>query len=332
MLHRFGVWRLGVGIFDFFKNLFQRKAKLSGVTPPGLASPKSELWVSDESQRSLLGHKVEDVVEAYSLFLQIRYPDHHKHFEARLKNDPDAARAEAVVFSWLRLQGHRPQIAESPAMGGMDYLCEPEFEEPFLVEVTALNRDAVELRSGWPDKLSEVAGSFSMITPSLWSKALHKAPQLAGQDVPRVLAICLTHIGASALLGTLAAKWLMMSEPQIEVPIALQGELPPARNVTNLKRAAFFNIQDGAVVPVRQSISAILLIAIWNDLLEVVGMLHPAASVPFDYRTFGDVPFLRAEWPIKDKAIRMEWVAGHPKPGRFCHRKVTMTEAELRGK
>jgi hypothetical protein len=319
-----------VGIFDFIKNSFKTKAEPMATlleSPP----PNSRLWFPEESQRILPGENVEDVIKAYTLFLEVRHPDHHRRFEERLQNDPHAARAEAVVFSWLRVQGHQPKIAESLDKGGMDYLCEPESDEPYMIEVTALNRDAVEDRSGWPDELTEAAGSFAMITPSLWYKARHKASQMAGQDLPRVLAICLSHIGASALLGTLAAEWFMMSEPKIEIPISLKKEPAPARTMTDLKKAAFFNLQGGVVVPVRQSISAILLISIWNDSLEVVGMLHPAPAVPFDYRTFGDVPFLRAEWPIQGDAIRMEWVVGRPKSGRFYHRRVTMTEAELRG-
>jgi hypothetical protein len=289
-----------------------------------------ELWTPGEDHSSSLCDRVEDVLKAYSLFLEVRHPNHHKLIEARLKSDPDAARSEAVVFSWLRAQGHHPQVAESLERGGMDYLCVPESEEPFLIEVTALNKESVERRSGMPDEVDEVARTFSMITPKLWSKTLKKAPQLAGHDFPRVLSICLTHGGASVLLGTLAAEWLMTSEPKIEVPIALEGDPIPARNVTDLTKSAFFLLQDGAILPVRQSISAILLISIWNDL-AVVGMLHPVASVPFDYRIFREVPFLRIEWPIKDNIMRMEWVVAHPNPCRFYHHKIKMTEAELRG-
>jgi hypothetical protein len=293
--------------------------------------PQAELWSPDQGRRSSAGDTVEDVVNAYLLFLEVRHPDHLKLFRDRLKMDPDAAKAEAVVFSWLRRERCCPRIAESPRTGGADYRCIPESKNPFLVEVTHLDRDAVKQRSGWPDQLSDIAHTFSMITPNLRSKTQAKVPQLAGQDAPRVLAICLAHVGASALLGTLAAEWLMISELRIEMPIALEGEPAPARTVTDLKKSAFFRLHEGAIVPVRQSISAILLIAIWEDQLEVVGMLHPAPAAPFDYHTFGDVPFLRVAWPIAGNAIRTEWVVGHPSPSRCYHSKVTMTDGELRG-
>lgn len=291
---------------------------------------QARLWVPN-ADRGYSGDSIQGLVKAYSLFLEVCFRDHLKSFEDRLGSDPDAANAEAVVFSWLRHQGHRPNLAESLSAGGGDYLCTPESRRPFLVEVTHLNKDAVEQRSGWPDELSEVARSFSQITPNLWSKARGKAPQLADHEGPRVLAICLAHIAASVLLGRLAAQWLMISEPKIEVPLALNGESKPARNVTDLKNAAFFKLQAGAIVPVRQSISAILLIAIWEKQLEVVGMLHPKPAVPFDYHSLGDVPFLRVQWPIVADEIRTEWVIANPNPVRYYHNAVTFTNEELRG-
>jgi hypothetical protein len=117
-----------------------------------------------------------------------------------------------------------------------------------------------------------------MITPQLAGKAKRKAPQLAtGQaDVPRVLAICLSHPGASALLSTLAAEWFMVSDPTIQVPLWQEGaELGTARLATDLKRSVFFGPRDGVIVSMRESISAILLVALWDGQLDILGMLHP---------------------------------------------------------
>ncbi len=295
--------------------------------------PEKGLWIPREGRRTLFGAPVADVVTAYSMFLEVRHSDHHKQFEARLKADSDAAQAEAVIFSWIRSWGLGPQVAESTTSGGADFLCVPEImnKQPFLIEVTTLNREAVEQRSGWPDKLSDMAHSFSMITPNLWSKTRIKAPQLAEHNFPRVLTICLTHVGASVLLGPLAAKWLIMSEPKIGVPVTPEGPSAPPRTETNLRQSAFLRLQEGAIVPVRQSISAILLVSIWEDQLEVVGVLHPAPAVPFEYRTLDEVPFLRMEWPIKEHVISTEWVVGNPIPMQCHHIKMKMTDTELRG-
>src|SRR5262249_4588399 len=154
--------------------------------------------------------------------------------------------------------------------GGVDYECISDYRDPFLLEVTHLDRDAVTDRSGWPDKLDDTVRMFSQITPKLYSKAKAKASQLADYDVARVLAITLTHVGAGALLGNLAARWLMLSEPKIAFPIA-EGGLQPlqtSQQVTDLKYSVFFKGESGTIVPTRRSISAILLVAIWDDQLE----------------------------------------------------------------
>jgi hypothetical protein len=162
-----------------------------------------------------------------------------------------------------------------------------------------------------------------MITPQLAGKAKRKARQLAtGQtDVPRVLAICLAHPGASALLSTLAAEWLMVPDLTMQVPIVGRGE----------KSGVFFGPRDGVIVPTLKSISAILLIALWDRQLDVIGMLHPNPTVPLDYRVFGAVPFLRVEWPLSNP-IDVEWVIGDPSPLTAYHVAVALTDDELRGK
>lgn len=288
------------------------------------------LWTPAHDAR-LPGATIDEVTKSYSLFLEVCHPDHHKQFRERLAAAPDAAKAEAVIFSWLRQHRLEPRVGESPAEGGADFLCLPESKQSLLVEVTTLNRVAVERRSGWPDELSTRAQSFGMITANLWSKARAKAPQLAEAEVPRVLVACLTHMGASALVGTLAAEWLMLSEPMIEVPLAERGGATPSHSVTNLKNAAFFRLEGDRIIAARRSISAILLIALWDDQLETVGLLHPDPAIPLDYTIFGDVPFLRVEWPIQGGRLRTEWVVGRPNPSRSFHTTVTLTNAELRG-
>ena len=55
-----------------------------------------KIWVP---QAAGLGANVADIAKAYSLLLEIRYLDHHRSFQLRTGSDPDAAKAEAVVFS-----------------------------------------------------------------------------------------------------------------------------------------------------------------------------------------------------------------------------------------
>lgn len=276
-----------------------------------------ELWTPAEH---VLGASISEVAKSYSLLLEIRYPDHHRAFQLRAASDPNAANAEAVVFSWLRWQGLSPTPSDDPGVGGPDFLCSPMLGAPFLLEVTSLEPDAVSERSGWPDELNDRAHRFSMITPSLWSKTQNKAAQLGGHEIARVLAICLSHIGAGALLGTLAAEWLMTSQPKLSVPV--RGPM---------RRSAFLAIREGSIIAVRESISAILLLAIGEHELHAVGMLHPEPAVAFDYRSLIELPFLRLAWPIKDGILKTEWVVARPAPRVDRHVPVSPTDDELRG-
>ena len=40
---------------------------------------------------------VAEVINAYTVVLEVGYPEHHRAFKLRLASDPDAARAEAGV-------------------------------------------------------------------------------------------------------------------------------------------------------------------------------------------------------------------------------------------
>jgi hypothetical protein len=198
-----------------------------------------------------------------------------------------------------------------------------------LLEVTSLKPEAVSERSGWPDELSDRARAFGMITTNLWRKAKAKAPQLGGHEVARVLAICLTHPAAGALVGTLAAQWLMTSQPKLSVTVG--DPVGAIRETTDLRESAFLAVRDDRIVPVRQSISAVLLVAIWDDSVNVVGLLHPEPTVPFDYGTFRDLPFRRLDWPVKDGVLKSEWVISTPAPRVDRHVPVLPTDEELRG-
>lgn len=266
-----------------------------------------ELWVPRET-KFFEGDRLKDIVEAYSLYLEICYPDHHKRYQQLLEANRGGAVAEAVVFSWLRFDRLQPAVSEDSSKGGPDFMCRGRHGF-FLVEATVLDATAVENRSGWPNELDDTARAFSMITPNLWSKTLHKAGQLADQEMPRLLAICLSHVGASALLGALAAR------------IFAAGS----------RKSPFYRFVDGKYQAERRSISGLLLVPVWEDECEVVGMLHPDPAKIFDYRDLSDVPFLRVKWPPTSEEVETEWIIGHPRPSRKFHTRVTLTDEELKG-
>ncbi len=124
-----------------------------------------------------------------------------------------------------------------------------------------------------------------------------------------------------------ACIYLMTSAPQFNVP--LDGR--PHYMTTDLRNAVFCNmgLLDGFANPIisprRQSISAILLIAIHPRESRVVGLLHPEPANPFDPHWFPRVPYLRFQhWPITGNKAATEWILGEPDHGSatFRHRLI----------
>ena len=125
------------------------------------------LWTPASPGYTWQGDTLDDITQGYALFLEVCHPAHLEAFRNRLTADPDAARAEAAVFSWLRSVRLAPAINEDRSRGGMDFLCLPGAMDSFLMEVTSLRKDTVTAKSGWPDELTEEAAAFSMVTPQI---------------------------------------------------------------------------------------------------------------------------------------------------------------------
>lgn len=77
-----------------------------------------------------------------------------------------------MVFWMLKSFGVRPKINEVVGRGGADFVCPANFGSPILAR-----------REPPPE------GAFGVLTRSVFAKVKDKATQLAGYDVPRMLAI-----------------------------------------------------------------------------------------------------------------------------------------------
>lgn len=270
------------------------------------------------------GVSIDEVVDSYSVFLaRNRYLSHLQAFKHRLQADPKAAEAEAIVFALLRSEHLHPDIFEDASKGGPDFSCQPDKNNAFLVEVTSLDSKAVAKRSSWPDKIDDSGGAFRLITEALSGAAASKAAQLAGYSCSRVLAITCSHVGAGAFMGRLAAVNLLVSDPKIHYRL---GD-PPDRvhQITDLRKAVFFRPDKTRkkIIPFRQSISAILLIAIFGDQARVVGLLHPQPAVSFNPSLFPRVPYVRlSKWPIMDGRMEIEWFSSGQNPATFYYTRI----------
>lgn len=264
-------------------------------------------------------------MDSYWIFLsRNHYTAHLEKFKQRLKSDAQAAEAEAVVFSFLWSAKARPDIFEDLSKGGPDFCCGPSGKSKFLVEVTSLESGAVARESSLPARIEAAGGgAFSLITPLLKGKASAKATQFGNSPLPRVLAIASSHDCAGLLMDRLGAEFLLISDPTIKVRLGdVSGR---GSQVTSLRRSVFFKPGKSGteIIPCRQSISAILLVAVSGIQADVVGILHPQPNIGFDQSLLPEVPYLRVkDWPIVDGKIEIEWSFSSPDTATFWHTRI----------
>jgi hypothetical protein len=273
-----------------------------------------------------VGDNLSQVVAAHADFLLARFPAYSEKFNQLVRSDREAAAGEAAVFALLKTYLRAdPEPNDEPGVGGVDFICGRGTDNAFVVEVTSLKPEAVAKQSGIPVTADE-GGAFRMTTRQLFSTVRDKADQLAEYPHPRVLAITSTHLASSFLLGTQGAENLLTSEPQITYPLAGSGD--GVTMTTNLRSSIFFAPDaNGNIVPRRQSVSAVLLIGLFDDQSHVVGLLHPAPARPLSIDKFREIPFLRVkDWPVADGAIRIEWVVPSPEAKIFPHAAVYTRE------
>jgi len=275
---------------------------------------------------------IHEVIESYKVFLEVKYPKHSQSYRTRLKNNPESAKAEAVTFSILRSSFDDVKLAEDISTGGADFFCSSN-DVNLIIEVTCLEAESVAIQSGWKNRVppdpNKTAFSFGMITHMLRRKVSSKAAQLSGYNIPRILIITSEHIGADFLLGPRGAEILLTSDTKIKVPIG-----KPIRKVglaTDLKDSVFFRFKNGSLESWRRSISAILLISIFDDKSLIVGILHPDPQYVFPIMLLPSVPFLRMKkWPPENNNIEIEWVINKPKVEKFYHQEITFKDEELK--
>jgi len=217
-------------------------------------------------------------------------------------------------------------LFEDLASCGPDFRCHPT--APFLVEVTSLDSTVVAKRSGLPATITGPGGgAFCLIADRLFSEAKNKAPQLGRYPLPGVLAIVSDHAFSGILLDRLAAEYLMTSSPQFNVP--LSGA--PHYLTTDLKHAVFYRpvgVLDPSgtpiIAPCRQSIAAILLVAIDRREIHIVGLVHPEAAFPFSPEWLPKIPFVQFDGKCTPNHIATQWIEtdSGERVATFPHRRI----------
>ncbi len=264
--------------------------------------------------------KLSKLYEEYKDHLESTSPEHYSGFVKLERNRLQSARAEAVTYFFLRSNNLRVENFEDPGKGGVDFVCRGNSAE-FLVEVTTLDSESISTHSGVKNEIPKEieASGYEMINNLIFRKAINKTKQLSGLPFPRVLAIATEHVHSSILFGTYTAELLLTGDVKIQVSVGEENS--EAKQVTDLKTSVFFRFDEAGKIELsRQSISAILLIRIYDDECNVLGVLNPEPVVQLDIGLLPQVPFLRINpWPLVQNRIYTEWVVSNPESLRFYY-------------
>ncbi|MFN7944416.1 MAG: hypothetical protein U0Z53_03615 [Blastocatellia bacterium] len=264
---------------------------------------------------------IENILSAYQNHLVQKHGNQTlKRFNHLLENNQEAGVSEALVFNWLCGIGQNPELNENNSTGGADFICHPWESYRYIVEVTCLGKPALTKETGC-HMISGQLMAISSPTKMLRQRVTDKAGQLAGNDIPTVLAITSLHDGAYILLSPNEAVSFLISDWAFAIPMSNSNE--DTYLSTDLKHSIFFkrDLNDPSkVAPCRQSISAVLLIPVSGDRLNVTGILHPEPIHPFSIHALKKVPFVRVQnWPIAEGIIFTEWVISDPYASVFHH-------------
>ena len=238
---------------------------------------------------------VDNLLDEYKHFLDANQPEHSNSFHQRCNNQLEAARAEAVVFSFFQWHGYDIRVEEAGNEGGVDFRVQTENTD-FVVEVTSILRETFSKRYGTPERpISGKGYSVNLygVARQIRHEAFDKEKQMSGYDCPTILVIACEHPEYADFLhdkGTFGPKMFLTSPPKLEIP--------SGNNITDLKYSLFLRFENDRIVFCRKSISAVLLFYINKKTRsEIVGLLHPKPAYNFSIELLSSVPFVEVLAP-----------------------------------
>ena len=172
-----------------------------------------------------------------------------------------------------------------------------------------------------------------MVTDKLLNTARDKQRQLSAATTPRVLVIASEHVGAGVLLSDYAAEALIVGDTKPQIT-GVRSASPRVDIAAALSNSVFLKpAKDGHIAPARQSISAILLAAVSESRVSLLGALHPKPTIEFEQCHFPEVAFAKLrEWNETPTSYTIDWVICNPRPREYVLSKVELTDDELRAK
>ena len=243
------------------------------------------------------GKTVCDLLGEYKHFLDANQPERFNSFNQLCHTQPEAARAEAVVFAFFKWNGYDIRVEETGNEGGVDFRAQKENTE-FVIEVTSILRETFAEHSGvsenpWASGRGVHVGDYD-IAHLIRSEVSGKADQMSGYDCPRILVIACEHVEYQTYLKKSEdvgfGADMFLTSPQVL-------GLPNLDDVTYLNDSLFIRFQNGRIVFCRESISAVLLFYISKYHVEATGLLHSKPAHKFSIELLPSVPFVEALIP-----------------------------------
>ena len=257
---------------------------------------------------------VYDLLDEYKDFLD--GTDRFESFERLCCAEPEAARSEAVAYSFFKRNGCEIQVEETPNEGGVDFRIQAESTD-FVVEVTSILRETYTEHSGIPERI--ISGRGYSVDPYriphlIRSEVSSKARQMSGYDCPRILVITCEHPEYADFLDEKEAfgpAVLLTSPPKIEIP--------GGNNVTDLADSLFFRFQNDRIVFCRESISAVLLFYISKYYVQTTCLLHPQPVYNFLVDFLPSVPFVEVLISGTEDYTETRWIPDNLPDGVFIY-------------
>lgn len=237
-----------------------------------------------------------------------------QRFDRRIAAEPEAARAEAVVFKFLTDEGLHPRVLEDASSGGADFECDSGSR--FAVEVTALTTETFGERSGFDPNVVEAGTMDTAAVLSLLRSRISKKGtirQAVSYPGPRVLAIVSEHYMATvAFLAT--APELLTGQVGFAWQVSPAGPVGDAYQYTEFAHAAHIRSDVAGNIEVfRRKHALILLIALRADGANIVGVANPEPDQVLPSLAFANIPIASLKWPPDANHLDVTWsLSGRP--------------------
>lgn len=267
-------------------------------TPAPLPSPTSPFW--------------EPKIEAHRRWLAQFDPGHGVNWERNLKHDVEGALTEVWVREELEARGIAvfPNESLIGVTGGPDFRCLAGTYE-FFVEVTCLTSEKAVRRlnpipvDGGPVQSVNVYGIPNAIT----SECVTKVKQCSKAAGPVLLAIgCFNAEVGLCGFDRVSMTMVLTGNSSMSWDVSTSdSRLPDAKNVTELRSAAFLKPESGGIGIARSPIAGVWATVIGIEPGLSNGILHPNANHPLDPNVLPGIDFGQV---IVDRAagqIRVEW-------------------------